>query len=102
MESLLPTEQQNPPQETPKPRRKRETRLKPLTEAPTEAAAEAEPVEKPRVIRKPRKKKFKATKFDKALARLIVNGERSAQKIRDSLRVDVDAFEAALARLTEI
>jgi hypothetical protein len=100
MESLLPTEQQNPPQETPKPRRKRETRFKPLTEAPTEAAAEAEPVEKPRVIRKPRKKKFKATKFDKALARLIVNGERSAQKIRDSLRVDVDAFEAALARLT--
>ena len=58
-----------------------------------------EAAQKQKTARKPRKKKFAVSKFDKTIAKLIVRGERSASKMRDSLRVDSDEFENELARL---
>ncbi|MFH0973317.1 MAG: hypothetical protein V1817_00830, partial [Candidatus Micrarchaeota archaeon] len=91
-----------------KPKRKREAKLNPLIEIPmpgTEIQPPFEPkdaiVEKPKAVRKPRKKKFVVSKFDKTIAKLVVRGERSAQNIRDALRVDASEFENELSRLCE-
>ncbi len=101
---------QNSTLETPvtqaKPKRKREAKLTPLIDAvPANEAGVTQTVseaaQKPKKMRKPRKKKFVASKFDKTIAKLVVRGERSAQNIRDSLRVDADEFERELKRLCD-
>ncbi|MEM0475209.1 MAG: hypothetical protein QW343_00230 [Candidatus Norongarragalinales archaeon] len=109
------TQTQMPQQTTLKQKRKREPRLKPLTETPltkniqstqaeVEAVAAEKLPEKLKTIRKPRatrKKKFKPAKFHKTLALFVVRGERSASKIRDALRIDADEFERELNRLVD-
>ncbi len=96
-----------------KPKRKREAKLKSLIDVPlaadetqvipktAETSETTEKTEKPKAARKPRKKKFVVSKFDKTIAKLVVRGERSAQNIRDALRVDAGEFEAELSRLCE-